>query len=141
MSVSYSINFMGPVTTLWFSERGLTCMKTVTIESEMIAKLRNQKVGDTYEYEDITEPYACGRIDIRDYSKDGYDGWDEYGLRPMHGESWGKLSMWLKDLKTKKKISYSELIERFETETGHKIRWWVDNEQTFANGCEYHSSI
>jgi hypothetical protein len=89
--ITYSTNWMGPISTHWYRERGLV------------------------ENENITTYYCAGRIDIRDDSKCGYDGWDEYGLRPMHGESWGKLS-------------YSELIERFETETGHKIRWWVDNE-------------
>lgn len=129
MSVTYSINWMGPVATRWYSERGLTRTETATIESERIAKLRNQKVGDTYEYEVITEQYAAGRIDIRDREKDGYDGWDEYGLRCMHGESWGKLSQWLRDLKTDTKLSYNELIERFEAETDHKIRWWIDKEE------------
>ena len=102
--ITYSTNWMGPISTHWYRERGLV------------------------ENENITTYYCAGRIDIRDDSKCGYDGWDEYGLRPMHGESWSQLSMWLEDLKTKKKISYSELIERFETEIGHKIRWWVDNE-------------
>ena len=118
---------MGPVAKLWFSERGLTRIETDTIESERVAKLFNLKVGDTYEYEAITTYYACGRIDIRGLDPEKYwNGWDEYSLAPMHGEDWNALSDWLDELKTKTKLSYDELIERFEAETGHKIRWWED---------------
>ena len=94
MSVTYSSNWMGPVSEDW------------------------QRKGD----------YSGGRIDIRDSDKLGYDGWDEYGLPFMSTESWNILSDWLMELETDTKLSYNELMERFESDTGHKIRWWVDDE-------------
>ena len=130
--ISYSTNFMGPISTRWYSERGLTHMVTKTCESELIRNaLRSSKVlnypnieiGDTYEVEEITVHYAGGRIDIRDSSKQGYDGWDEYGMAPMHGEDWNALSDWLWDLTTPTKLSYNTLIEQFEQYYGKKIRW------------------
>jgi hypothetical protein len=87
---------MGPVSKRWYEERGLD-PKTVQ--------------------------YAGGRIDIRDDSKEGYDGWGEYGLVPMHGEDWNALSDFLWDLTTDHVIGYNELIEMFETHYGKKIRW------------------
>ena len=103
MSVTYSTNWMGPVGIKWYSDRGLT------------------------HHDEITTYYPCGRIDIRGLDPEKYwNGWDEYSLAPMHGEDWNALSDWLDELKTKTKLSYDELIERFEAETGHKIRWWED---------------
>ena len=50
--ITYSTNWMGPISTHWYRERGLV------------------------ENENITTYYCAGRIDIRDDSKCGYDGWD-----------------------------------------------------------------
>ena len=70
----------------------------------------------------------AGRIDIRDDSKEGYDGWDEYGLAPMHGEDWDTLSNWLCDLQTTEQWGYEMLISIFEGEVlnGREIRWATD---------------
>jgi len=67
--------------------------------------------------------WSAGRIDIRDSSKEGYDGWNEYGLPPMHTEDWNKLSDYLWELKTETLLSYEELIQSFEEHYGKKIRW------------------
>lgn len=117
---------MGPINMDWFRERKLTHFITKTVESELIANIKNLPIGATYEIEVIHTHYAGGRIDIRDSSKAGYDGWNEYAVAPMHGEDWNKLGDWLWDLTTDTLLSYSELIERFETETGTKIRWAND---------------
>ena len=102
MTISYSTNWMGPVNMQWFEERGLV------------------------ENKEITTYYSAGRIDIRDSSKEGYDGWNEYSLPPMHGEDWNKLSEWLYNFKTERLYGYYELIDTFEEETGIKIRWSED---------------
>ena len=117
---------MGPINMDWFRERNLTHFITKTVESELISDIKNLPIGATYEIEVIHTYYAGGRIDIRDSSKDGYDGWNEYGVAPMHGEDWNALGDYLWDLTTDTLLSYSELIERFETETGTKIRWADD---------------
>lgn len=74
--------------------------------------------------EEITAYYSAGRIDIRGLDPEKYwSGWDEYSLSAMHGEDWNALSDWLDKLKTKEQVSYEELIERFESFYGKKIRW------------------
>jgi len=67
--------------------------------------------------------WSAGRIDIRDDTKHGYDGWDEYSIAPMRGEDWNALSDYLWDLTTEELLSYNDLIEQFETHYGKKIRW------------------
>ena len=135
--ISYSTNFMGPISMDWYRERGLTHMVTKTCESELIRNaLRTSKalnypnieIGDTYEIEDVKVHYAGGRIDIRDSSKQGYDGWDEYGVAPMHGEDWNALSDFLDRLTGEKVMPYESLIMLFEAEYGKKIRWAKDLE-------------
>jgi len=140
MSVSYFLNYMGPITMDWFRERGLTHKVERVVESELIRDtLRNSpkfnypdiEVGDNYEIEEVHTHYAAGRIDIRDSSKQGYDGWDEYSVAPMHGADWGLLSEWLWDLETTEVWDYEMLISTFESEVlnGRKIRWWKDDDE------------
>ena len=127
MSVTYSTNWMGPVNMDWYRERGLTKIVSEFIEKDQA--FGYFKAGDTWTYEDITEPYACGRIDIRDSNKEGYDGWDEYDLEPMHSEDWNALSEYLWDLTTETQLSYDDLIAGFEDYYGKKIRWWNDDDE------------
>ena len=101
MAVSYSTNWMGPVSLHWYAERGLLEDDGVTPKVQ----------------------YSCGRIDIRDSSKEGYDGWDEYSVAPMHGEDWNALGDFLWDLESEELIPYKELIEQFEAHYGKKVRW------------------
>jgi len=102
MTISYSTNWMGPINTQWYEERGLL-------------------------KEDSMEPttyYSAGRIDI--YGVPGEHYPLEYGVAPMHGEDWNSLSDWLDDFETETLIEKAELFERFEKETGVKIRWADD---------------
>ena len=102
--ITYSTNWMGPVNLRWYEERGLLEADGVTPK--------------------IT--YSAGRIDIRDSSKHGYDGWYEYSVAPMHGEDWNALGDYLWDLTTEELLSYNTLIEQFETHYGKRIRWADD---------------
>ena len=121
--ITYSTNYMGPINMDWFRERGLTHFITETVESEMISKIKDLPIGATYEIEVVHTYYAGGRIDIRDSSKCGYDGWNEYGVAPMHGEDWNALSDYLWDLTTEELLPYDTLIKQFEEHYGKKIRW------------------
>ena len=122
--ITYSTNWMGPVNMNWYRERGLTRKVTrVVKEDDLLVKLGRKKVGDVLEYDEITTHYGAGRIDIRDDTKEGYAGWDEYSVAPMHGEDWNALSDYLWDLTTEELLSYNTLIEQFETHYGKKIRW------------------
>jgi hypothetical protein len=99
--ITYSTNWMGPINLHWYGERGL-------LESDGVTP---------------TIRYSAGRIDIRDDSKEGYDGWDEYSVSPMHGEDWNALSDWLDEQEDEVVRTYEELICDFEREYGKLIRW------------------
>ena len=122
MSVTYSTNRMGPANLKWFRDRGLTHEVSEVLVADQ--RFGDLKAGDTWTYEEIITEYACGRIDIRELDPEKfYNGWDEYGLRPMHIEDWVALTDWLNKLTTETKLSYNELIEMFENNYGKKIRW------------------
>ena len=117
---------MGPISIEWYRKRGLTHKVSVVLEEGRTFYPKGYKAGDVWEYVDeIDISYAGGRIDIRDDSQQGYDGWDEYGVAPMHGEDWNVLSDWLDDLITTELWEYDMLISIFEGEVlnGRKIRW------------------
>ena len=105
--VRYDINWMGPVSTHWYKKQGLI------------------------ENGEITTHYSCGRIDIRDDSKEGYDGCDEYSLAPMHSDDWNAFGDWLETLETDFVWEYDHLIEFFEKYYGKKIRW-IKNETIYG---------
>lgn len=127
--VTYSTNFMGPVSTKWYSDRGLTRRVSEVLEENKAFYPKGLGAGDVWEYDEVTTNYACGRIDIRDDSKNGYDGWDEYSLSPMPTEDWKALGDWLDDLITTDIWEYNTLIEQFEVDYGKRIQWatnhWV----------------
>ena len=122
---------MGPISLDWFRKRGLTREVSVVLEEDQ--KFGDLKAGDTWTYAEITTNYAGGRIDIRDDSKYGYDGWDEYGVAPMHIEDWNALSDFLDRLSGEKVVPYESLIMLFEAQYGRKIRWATDHWVTCYN--------
>ena len=122
--VTYSTNWMGPISTRWYKERGLTRRVSTVLDEDQ--RFGNLKKGDVFEYDEITTHYSCGRIDIRDDSKYGYDGWDEYSLAPMHGEDWNDFSGWLDDFETHELWEFDDIITQYEQQCNRKIRWWKD---------------
>jgi hypothetical protein len=126
--ITYSTNFMGPVNMKWYRDRGLTRKVSEVLEEGRIGYPKGLGPGDVWEYEELTTHYCAGRIDVRDDSKQGYDGWDEYGLAPMHEEDWNAFGAWLDDLTTTELWEYDMLVSIFETEVlnGRKIRWWTE---------------
>ena len=122
MSVTYSTNFMGPVSTKWYSDRGLIRKVSKVLEEDQ--RFGDLKAGDTWTYDEITTNYACGRIDIRGLDPEKfYNGWGEYGVAPMHGEDWNALGDFLDGLSGEKVVPYESLIMLFEAQYGRKIRW------------------
>ena len=125
--ITYSVNFMGPISMSWYRERGLTRKLTRVIEKdEFLSCAGGYQVGDVLEYDEITTHYCGGRIDIRDDTKEGYDGWDEYSLPIMHGEDWNDFGDWLESFQTHDLWSFDDIIAQYEDISGRKIRWWVD---------------
>ena len=100
--ITYSTNWMGPISLDWFRKRGL--LEEGSVEP--------------------TTYYSGGRIDIRGVPDEPWGF--EYGLPVMHSEDWNALSDYLEGLTTEDLLSYNTLIEQFETHYGKKIRWADD---------------
>jgi hypothetical protein len=127
--ISYSTNWMGPINTQWYEERGLTKMVTHTCESEMQRDILRKRypgieIGDSFEREEITTYYGAGRIDIYDVPGEHYPL--EYGLEPMHGEDWNDFGDWLESFQTHELWEFDDIIKLYEDASGRKIRWASD---------------
>ena len=122
--ITYSTNWMGPISMDWFRERGLTEEVEQTVDSEMMAEIRGLDIGDAYTITEVTTYYSGGRIDIRGVPDEPWGL--EYGLPPMHGEDWNDFSDWLESFQTHELWEFDDIITQYENATGRKIRWWVD---------------
>ena len=114
--IRYSTNWMGPISTNWYKERGLLRPISRKIIEE-------GDVSEIVEYE-VTTEQSGGRIDIYGVPDEHYPL--EYGLPVMHGEDWNALSDWLDTVETDDLWEYEHLIEKFEEYYGKKIRWADD---------------
>ena len=126
MTISYDTNFMGPISTSWYKERNLTRSKVMYVDSDRLSQALNVPLGTRYEIDEVTEHWCGGRIDIYGVPNEPYP--IEYSLPVMHVESWNVLTDWLEDFESDELLTFDELINTFEADTGHKIRWWKDNE-------------
>lgn len=115
--ISYSTNWMGPAGMWWFRENGYT--RTVTKVLEKDSWYSDAKKGDTIEYEDITEYWYGGRIDIYG-TGDPYG--DEMGLPIMDGPSYKRFSEWLETFETETVWTLDQLVEEYE-KSNPTIRW------------------
>lgn len=93
--ITYSTNWMGPVSLDWYKDRGL-------------------------DYD--TEPYAAGRLDFYNPSGDSMYP-DEIGVPPMRQEDWHRFSVWLYEFTSERVLTLAEIVEEYE-KTNPKIRWW-----------------
>ena len=121
MPVRYSTNWMGVANMQWYKDRGLTkrISKTLTEDSQ----LTGRKAGDTFEYDEITQEYSCGRIDCRSEDLGRYG--DEIGVGPMKAEDWHRFGKWLDTFETDFMWSLEELVELYER-NNPKIQWWEE---------------
>ena len=115
--ISYSTNWMGPAGMWWFRANGYTKMVTKILEKD--SPLTNAKKGDTITYEDVTEYWYGGRIDIYG-TGDPYG--DEMSLPIMDGPSYKGFSEWLENFETETIWSLDQLVAEYE-KTHNKIRW------------------
>ena len=113
---------MGPVSMRWYRERGLTKMVDhVLSETNLLGK----PPGTVVQYEETTQNWSVGRIDIRG-TGDPYG--DEMSLPLMLSLDWSRFSLWLDEFQTKEVWSLNALVEEYE-KTNPKITWW-DYERT-----------
>lgn len=97
--ISYSTNFMGPVSLQWYRDRGIPFVDKST----------------------PAVMYAGGRIDVYGLPDDAfYDGKTAIMLPIMTASSFNALSAFLKDLKTHKLLKYNQLVELYYL-AGHPI--------------------
>ena len=119
--IRYRTNWMGPVSTQWYKDRGFTRRATRTLTED--SQLTGRKAGESFEYDEITESYSAGRIDI-------YGTGDKYGremfLPTMRSEDWNRFSQWLSTFETDDVWELKDLVEMYERKNP-KIRWYEDN--------------
>lgn len=125
MGVTYFLNQMGVYNLEWYRQNAphLITTETKVVDSEFRKRIHKANIGDVIELTHIEVHVACGRIDIRDDSKQGYDGWDEHSIAPMTQRSWNDFGNWLMDLETETVLELQELEERYEYETGRKLEY------------------
>lgn len=119
MPIRYSLNMMGPWHEGWYRERGLTRKATKVLEKDSF--LSDKKAGDVVEYEEITEYYSAGRVDI--YGTGPYP--DEMGVPPMRSDDWNNFGDWLWTFETDDVWTLQQLVEMYER-VNPKIRWWKE---------------
>ena len=121
MPVRYGTNWMGVINMQWYIDRGLTKRVTRTLTED--SKLTGRKAGESFEYNEITQSYSCGRIDCRG---DGLGPFgDEIGVGPMKDESWARFGKWLETFETDDMWTLDQLVELYER-VNPKIEWWVE---------------
>lgn len=129
--VTYSTNWMGPVSMHWYKDRGLTKKKLIVLtENSFMVKDGKKKPGDIVEYDDITENWAGGRIDVRGT---GNPYGEELSLPIMHGEDYNRFSDWLDTFETDFIWSLDQIVELYER-ANPKIRW---ASETFEKDKDY----
>ena len=112
--ISYSTNWMGPISTRWYEDRD------IPFEIRETAGILLPKT----EYKYFLESYSCGRIDIRGLDEEeNYGGWGEYGVAPMRTEDWNAFGDWLDNIEDESLTTYEDLIRQFEDHRGKPIRW------------------
>jgi hypothetical protein len=123
--VDYFLNQMGVYNFQWYEQNAPHLITTTTkvVDSKFREKIYKSNIGDVIEVRQIEGHVASGRIDIRDSSKEGYDGWDEYAVAPMTQRSWNDFGNWLMELETETVLTQQELEQRYEYETGRKIEY------------------
>ncbi|NDB59692.1 hypothetical protein EB001_14785 [bacterium] len=125
MKISYSTNFMGPISLDWFRDNGFTKRVTKILEKDSL--ISDNKKGDVVEYDEITEHWMGGRIDIG-----GTD--DQYGIElalpTMKQEDWVRFSEWLWTFRTDKVWGLNQIVEEYE-KTNPKIRWFKNRENSY----------
>ena len=110
--ISYSTNWMGPISNKWYEDRNIPFV---------MKKSKGIEPFPVREYREYLESYSGGRIDIRGVPDDIYGR--EYGLPIMLTEDWYALSDWLNDFESEELVPYNELISMFEKNYGQSIFW------------------
>jgi hypothetical protein len=104
---------MGPTTLRWYEDNNIP----YTIEKAWL-------LGKCHEYKKYVTEYCGGRVDVHTCNTDEYPFGIEYGISIMEQESWDKLKQWLNNLSTDRVLEKQELLDMFEEQNKHKIKWF-----------------
>jgi hypothetical protein len=121
MTIRYSTNWMGVMNMQWYIDRGLTKRVTRTLTED--SKLTGRKAGESFEYNEITQSYSCGRIDCNGNGLGPFGA--EIGVDPMKDSSWARFGHWLDTVETDDLWTMDQLVEMYER-NNPKIEWWVE---------------
>ena len=116
--ITYSTNWMGPVSTNWYKDRGLTKREHKILEHDSIV-FPDKKKGDIFEFDEIIEHYSGGRIDVM--GTDELFG-TEISLPVMKSDDWSRFSHWILSLETETVWTLKEIVDEYE-KTNPKITW------------------
>ena len=113
MKLTFYLNWMGPVSTVWYEDNNIP-YETITRYNALTQK--------EITYKKYLKGYCCGRIDV--FGHPEYPFNFEYGVDIMESESWYRLQDYLKELT----LDYlpdtvQEIYSMFEKDTGWKIQW------------------
>jgi hypothetical protein len=86
----------------------------------------NRTLGKELTVKEGDKHYACGRVDI--YNVPDEPCGLEYSIGIMEQESWCKFGDYLSTLKVTFLPCKQTLIDMFESATGHKIKWYREEE-------------
>lgn len=126
--INYSTNWMGPTGMWWYKENGFTRRVTRVLDHD--SQFSDAKAGDTVEYDEITEHWYGGRIDIYGLPEDEYYcGQSEMSLPIMDGPSYAVFSRWLETFETDRVWTLEQLSQEFER-THPPIRWFDQIKQS-----------
>ena len=120
MKITFFLNMMGVASLKWYENNNIPYI--CICEPNRFAK------DGWIERKKYDKTYYCGRIDVHGVPDEPYGL--EYGVDVMEGKSWGKLQNYLSKLKLDYLPTKQELLEMFEKETNHKIKWFYkDNRE------------
>ena len=109
---------MGVYNLEWYRSRGLT--KKTPMIAMRDSQILNVKAGESYEYEEVTEHWAAGRIDVRG-TEDIYG--PELAVGVMKQEDWYRFGEWLNRFTTNEIWNLEQLVQEYE-KTNPKIIWY-----------------
>ena len=103
-TITYSTNWMGPVSLNFYEERNL-------IDYDEIK--RSSVTGNWYKEAHIKQYYSGGRIDV--YGSNYFFN-EEIGLPIMKSEDWMKFSEWLETFESERVLTLEELLAEYGEE-------------------------
>lgn len=115
--ITYSTNFMGPLSTKWYEDNKIPYQSITRI---------NPITGNKTTIKKFMKQYAGGRLDV---GGTGEPFGTELGVPIMEMESWNILQEFLWTFSSKEVLTLEQIITALADETGHEVVWFKDPEK------------